>query len=310
MKCQYCQTECREGDRFCDVCGTKLPERKIETAPQTENTQQFFADTTPSFFEEVAAQPAYTAPVVPVYAAPVAEPAPVAPTAPVDESAAREESVSSAMSYLDELLAKSTAQEEVQQEAAPQTAVPFVATAATATAVAFSANENTNSSSEPITYEAPVVEPAYEMPKAEEPTFTTPQAANEQAESAQTEKEANENTAHTSDVPPVMQTSLEPTNAYDKKSEPLSTGKFMLLELLRRIPVLGGIVALVLYLVWAFSSDTNENLKNYSRSQLIWMLISLAFVILLVVILVWVIGAYAADIESILRQYNFNINAI
>ncbi|MBQ2661191.1 MAG: hypothetical protein IJF80_00885 [Clostridia bacterium] len=304
MKCQYCQTECREGDRFCDVCGTKLPERKIETAPQTENTQQFFADTTPSFFEEVAAQPAYTAPVVPVYAAPVAEPAPVAPTAPVDESAAREESVSSAMSYLDELLAKSTAQEEVQQEAAPQTAVPFVAAAATATAVAFSADENTTPA-----YEAPVVDPAYEMPKTEEPTFTAPWT-NEQAESAQAENKANEETAQTSDVPPVMQTTLEPTNADGKKSEPLSTGKFMLLELLRRIPVLGGIVALVLYLVWAFSSDTNENLKNYSRSQLIWILISLALVILLVVILVWVIGAYAADIESILRQYNFNINAI
>lgn len=294
MKCQYCQTECREGDRFCDVCGTKLPERKIETAPQTENTQQFFADTTPSFFEEVAAQPAYTAPVVPVYAAPVAEPAPVAPTAPVDESAAREESVSSAMSYLDELLAKSTASEE----AAPQTAVPFAA----AGAVAFSADENTTPA-----YEAPAVDPAYEMPKAEEPTFTAPWT-NEQAESAQAENKANEETAQTSDVPPVMQTTLEPTNADGKKSEPLSTGKFMLLELLRRIPVLGGIVALVLYLVWAFSSDTNENLKNYSRSQLIWMLISLAFVILLVVILVWVIGAYAADIESILRQYNFNIN--
>lgn len=52
----------------------------------------------------------------------------------------------------------------------------------------------------------------------------------------------------------------------------ISTGEFTLMELLARIPI----VNLVMFCVWGFSGDTNENKRNWARSRLIWMGIGLA----------------------------------
>ncbi|OQB24286.1 MAG: hypothetical protein BWY11_01265 [Firmicutes bacterium ADurb.Bin182] len=63
----------------------------------------------------------------------------------------------------------------------------------------------------------------------------------------------------------------------DPLREPLSTGSYMLMMLVSFIPI----VNLIMLLVWAFSSDTNLNRKNWSRAMLIWWLIGIGLSILL-----------------------------
>ena len=46
----------------------------------------------------------------------------------------------------------------------------------------------------------------------------------------------------------------------------LSMWDYFLMELVTKVPIL----RIVMYCVWGFSADTNENRKNWSRAQLIW----------------------------------------
>ena len=63
--------------------------------------------------------------------------------------------------------------------------------------------------------------------------------------------------------------------AYDSLSAPLSVGSFFWMPLIVAIPIVG----FILLLVWAFSKDTNINRRNYARSLLIWLLVSLVLTV-------------------------------
>ena len=50
---------------------------------------------------------------------------------------------------------------------------------------------------------------------------------------------------------------------------------YFLMELVTKVPIL----RVVLYCVWGFSADTNENRKNWSRAQLIWLAVGIVFTV-------------------------------
>lgn len=81
--------------------------------------------------------------------------------------------------------------------------------------------------------------------------------------------------------------------------QPLSMWEFVLMELVARIPV----VNLVLFFVWGFSKDTNENRKNWSRSRLIWAAIGLVLSILGIAAAVVFGGLAATVFESITSSF-------
>ena len=58
--------------------------------------------------------------------------------------------------------------------------------------------------------------------------------------------------------------------------EPLGVGQYIGMMFLGAIPLVG----FILLLVWAFSSDTNLNKRNYARAILILMLVGIAFSII------------------------------
>ena len=94
-----------------------------------------------------------------------------------------------------------------------------------------------------------------------------------------------------------------PTGEYmhsaEADSKPLSMWEFTLMELIARIPV----VNLVLFFVWGFSKDTNENRKNWSRSRLIWAAISLVLSILGIAAALVFGGVLATVTESIVSAF-------
>ena len=68
---------------------------------------------------------------------------------------------------------------------------------------------------------------------------------------------------------------------------PMSVGQYIGTFLLGAIPIAG----FILYIVWAFSSDTNINKRNYCRAVLIMSLIVIALYIVIIVI---IFGALAS----------------
>jgi len=62
----------------------------------------------------------------------------------------------------------------------------------------------------------------------------------------------------------------------------MSTKDWLITLLLLAIPCVG----IVLLFVWAFSSDTNENKKNYCRATLIFAAIVFAFYIVLWIVMI------------------------
>lgn len=61
---------------------------------------------------------------------------------------------------------------------------------------------------------------------------------------------------------------------------PVTVGNWLLTYLLMCIPV----VNLVLLLVWAFGSETPVSKANWAKASLIWMLIGIAFFVLIVLV--------------------------
>lgn len=59
---------------------------------------------------------------------------------------------------------------------------------------------------------------------------------------------------------------------YNPLTEPLTVGSYFGMMFLLCIPIVG----FILLLVWAFSSSTNLNRKNFARASLIWGLIAVA----------------------------------
>lgn len=71
---------------------------------------------------------------------------------------------------------------------------------------------------------------------------------------------------------------------------PVSVGNWMLTYLLMCIPI----VNLILLIVWAFGSNTPVSKANWAKASLIWMLIAVAFYVLMFL----VIGAGVAAASS------------
>lgn len=70
----------------------------------------------------------------------------------------------------------------------------------------------------------------------------------------------------------------------------MGLGQFTLMELVARLPV----VNLILYCIWGFGSDVNPNKKNWARSRLIWLGISLGLSILAIMLGVGIFSALVA----------------
>ena len=87
--------------------------------------------------------------------------------------------------------------------------------------------------------------------------------------------------------PPVAPQMMQTPPPAPNLDVPMSTGQFLLQELICMIPV----VNLVMLLIWAFSDGTNTNRKNWSRSRLI--LIGIGFV-LSIIFLIILIAAFSA----------------
>ncbi|MDO4623351.1 MAG: hypothetical protein Q4B22_10410, partial [Eubacteriales bacterium] len=77
-----------------------------------------------------------------------------------------------------------------------------------------------------------------------------------------------------------------------EKDRPMTTGDWLVTMLLMMIPVAN----FVLLLVWAFSSDTNTNKKNWARAELILMLIAVGITVLFTVA---VVGSLASVFASL-----------
>lgn len=81
--------------------------------------------------------------------------------------------------------------------------------------------------------------------------------------------------------------------ANDLKST-MSVGQYIGTMLIAYIPIAG----LILYIVWAFSSDTNINKKNYCRASLLLRLILFG-----VIIVFWILVAVVASSANSYGRY-------
>lgn len=138
--------------------------------------------------------------------------------------------------------------------------------------------------------EAPAAEPAQEAPAAE-PVNNGPAAAPtyQQAPQNQTYQQvppAAQNPAYRQ-VPPAYQ----PPYYQQPAEEHIGLGKWVLYQLIPAIPFVGSIIYLVMLFVWGFGSDKNPTFRNWAKSQLVFMGISLVLVILVFVIVFVIAGA-------------------
>ena len=99
-----------------------------------------------------------------------------------------------------------------------------------------------------------------------------------------------------SPVPPPQPSYYGPAPQRTEDREPLSMGTFTLMELIARIPL----VNFIMFLVWGFGSDVNENKKNWARSRLIWM--GITFVLSILGVLVGV-GIFSAILGGIAEAF-------
>ena len=94
-----------------------------------------------------------------------------------------------------------------------------------------------------------------------------------------------------------------PTGEYvhtsEQDSKPLSMWDFTLMELVARIPI----VNLVLFFVWGFSKDTNQNRRNWSRARLIWAAIGLVLSVVGIAAALVFGGVLATVTENIVSSF-------
>lgn len=69
--------------------------------------------------------------------------------------------------------------------------------------------------------------------------------------------------------------------------KPMSVGDWFVTILILAIPI----VNIIMYLVWAFSSGTNLNKKNFCKATLLWMVIGFVFAIIYAIAVGVMIGA-------------------
>lgn len=88
----------------------------------------------------------------------------------------------------------------------------------------------------------------------------------------------------------------------DNSGAPLPTSEFTLMELIARIPI----VNLVMFCVWGFGGDINENKRNWARSRLIWLGIGLALSIIGVLIGAGMASAIIAGLSDLTDHMSFH----
>jgi hypothetical protein len=72
----------------------------------------------------------------------------------------------------------------------------------------------------------------------------------------------------------------------DGNYKPVTTGNWMMTYLLMCIPLIN----LILLFVWAFGSNTPISKANWAKASLLWMVIGIAFYVVLFLMLGTVIG--------------------
>jgi hypothetical protein len=75
----------------------------------------------------------------------------------------------------------------------------------------------------------------------------------------------------------------------DTTYRPVTVGNWMLTYLLMCIPL----VNLILLFVWAFGSNTPESKANWAKASLIWIVLGIAFYVLLFMVIGFGLGAAA-----------------
>ena len=100
-------------------------------------------------------------------------------------------------------------------------------------------------------------------------------------------------------VPPYtnVQPGYQPPSTGYSISSPLSVGDYIITFIISGIPLVG----FIMLLVWACSSSTNINRKNYAIAILIFQLIA----VVLSIIMMFLMGAFFASLFSELSSSNF-----
>lgn len=95
--------------------------------------------------------------------------------------------------------------------------------------------------------------------------------------------EAPETGAQPTYRPPVMQNNYAaPSYVPPRVDEnaPLTVGQFLLMDLICIVPVLN----LIMLVMWGFGAEPNANRKNWARSRLVWVAISMGATILVLLL--------------------------
>lgn len=99
-------------------------------------------------------------------------------------------------------------------------------------------------------------------------------------------------------------TNLTSEKAYIKKSTPVSTIFFMILQVLFIIPI----VNLIFLFILSFKEDANENVKAFARSFLSWYAIACTALIAFIAVLI--VKRYPLDLFYWFTQFKALINSI
>ncbi len=144
----------------------------------------------------------------------------------------------------------------------------------------------------PVNFSAPAAEPAAPQPPMapQQSEEVPPPPATEPAAPGAATGNYSYNYGGQATPPPAapqpVQAPMAPPPAPNLDA-PMSTGQFLLQELICIVPV----VNLVMLLIWAFSDNTNTNRKNWSRARLILVGISVVLSIIFLVILILAFSA-------------------
>ena len=92
--------------------------------------------------------------------------------------------------------------------------------------------------------------------------------------------------------------SAQPSYELDERSKPYGTGRWMLVQFLEGIPLIG----FICQLVWAFGSG-NISRRNYARARLIWLIIGIVLSVLFSVLFAREFGGVVSRIKNIIDNY-------
>lgn len=80
-----------------------------------------------------------------------------------------------------------------------------------------------------------------------------------------------------------QQAYADETENYNRQA-PVSTGKWVGIQFIKWIPIVGGIAYLVMLFIWAFGSDNqNETFRNWAKAELIMTAIAVVFWVIMAV---------------------------